>query len=179
MTATCFDVKTYSFQPEERYFVDASVWLAVYGPTVPKDARARVYSDALKRLRTSNAAIFIDVIVMAELVNRWARFEYNQLAPPVPKFKDYRASADFTAVAADAAANLRSILKYVKRTGTPFANVNIDAILDQFASGGDDINDQLIAEKCRADGLILLADDADMAKYAIRLVTGNRKILPV
>lgn len=177
MTASCFDVETYPFQSSERYFVDASVWLAVYGPTVPKDKRARIYSDALKRLRSSSATIFIDVIVMTELVNRWSRFEYGQMPEPRPEYKTYRASPQFSAVAQDAAQQMRSILKYAKRTGTPFANVNIDIILARFGSGADDINDQLIAEKCRVDGLVLLADDGDMAKYDLRLVTGNKKVL--
>lgn len=179
MTATCFDVETYTFQSSEKYFVDASVWLAVYGPTVPKDRRARVYSNALMRLRTSNASIFIDVIVMAELVNRWSRFVHGQLPEPRPPFKTYRASPQFASVAQDVANQVRSILKYVKRTGTPFANVDIDSVLARFASGGDDINDQLIAEKCRLDGLVLVADDGDMARYDVRLVTGNKGLLRV
>ena len=177
MTATCRDVETYTFQSNEKYFVDASVWLAVYGPTVPRDRRARIYSDALKHLRASNAAIFIDVIVMAELVNRWSRFEYGQMPEPRPTFKTYRASPAFAAVARDAATQMRNILKYVKRTGTPFANVDMDIVLTRFASGVDDINDQLIAEKCRLDGLVLVSDDGDMARYDLELVTGNGRLL--
>jgi predicted nucleic acid-binding protein len=177
LTATCYDVETYAFPSSEKYFVDSSVWLAIYGPTVPKDRRATIYSDAWKRLRTNNAAVFIDVLVMSELVNRWSRLEWGQLPEGRPDFKTFRTSPQFVPIAQHAANELRRILKNVKRTGTPFANTDIEVLLTQFASGAHDINDQLIAEKCRLDGLVLVSDDGDMAKYDLQLVTGNRKVL--
>lgn len=173
------DVTAYVFDKTAAYFVDANVWLYVFGPMPPGDWRSRVYSSAWKRLRASGASIFIDVLVTSEIMNRWTRIEYARLGGDVQfgSFKDFRSTQDFRAVASDIAAAMRSILKHAKRTGTPFANVNLEATLNEFAAGTMDFVDLLICESCRAKPFILITHDGDMNVDGVDVITGNKRLL--
>jgi len=174
-----YDVTTHLFDKTAAYFIDANVWLYVFGPMPPSDWRSRVYSNAWKRLLTSGANVFIDVLVASEIMNRWARIEYARLGGDVKfgSFKDFRSTPDFRSVASDITATLRSILKYAKRTGTPFANVNLEATLNDFAAGTMDFVDSLICESCRAKPFILITHDGDMKVDGVDVVTGNKRLL--
>ena len=173
------DITTYTFDTTAAYFVDANVWLYVFGPMAPGDWRSRVYSSAWKRLRASGAPVFIDVLVTSEIMNRWARIEYARLGGDARfgAFKDFRSTQDFRSVASDIATAMRSILKYAKRTGTPFANVNLEATLNEFAAGTMDFVDLLICESCRARRFILITHDGDMTVEGVDVVTGNKRLL--
>ena len=175
-----FDITSYVFDPNKGYFVDTNIWLFIDGPMPPTEARSRTYSMAMKRLMTSGAKIFVDVLVVSEFMNRFARMEYTQAGgeSSYGGFKQYRRSPAFPAVAADIASAVRRMLKTAQRTGTPFANIDVDPVLGLYATGTVDLADALMCESCGTKGHILITDDADMDSAPIPIVTANRKLLP-
>jgi predicted nucleic acid-binding protein len=179
VTSPRFDIRSYTFDSATSYFIDANVWLDVYGPVGPGRARSIVYSEGLKRLRISGAKIFVDVLVTSEIMNRWARIEYARAGGDqlFHNFKAFRLGPQFRVVAADIVLALRAILAVAKRTGTPFANINFDPVLDTFVSGGIDLTDQLIAEACRSKKYVLITHDGDMKQIDVPIVSANANLL--
>lgn len=175
MTAPRYDIATYTFDPSVSYFLDTNVWFLVYGPLPPGDFRARLYSDAVKRLRSSRADTLVDALVVSEFANTWARFEFRRAGGT--DFKAFRNSTVFKPVAQDIAISLRSILLIAKPTGTAFANINLSALVMAFEAGSADINDLLIVETCRSKSCVLVTDDRDMKASDIAIVTGNPALL--
>lgn len=175
MRAARYDVTSYSFDPNASYFLDTNIWFLVYGPPAPGDRRAIIYSDAVKRLRSSGASVLIDALVMSEFANAWARFEFKRSG--TNDFKSYRKSGAFKLVAQDVAISLRSVLTLAKPANTAFANINVPGIVATFEKGSDDFNDLLIVETCRIKACVLVTDDGDMKNRDVPIVTANQAIL--
>jgi predicted nucleic acid-binding protein len=175
LSAPRFDVTKYVFDSATRYFLDTNIWFLVYGPATPGDPRAATYSDALKRLRASRAPVLIDAVVISELVNAWARFEFSRSG--AAKFKTFRNSAAFRPIAEEITVVLRSILSLARPTGTAFANINLAPVLSTFEKGGSDFNDLLLVETCRANACVLVTDDGDMQNVHVPIVTARQSLL--
>lgn len=175
MSAERYDIRSYAFDPSANYFVDTNVWLRVFGWLQPGDWRARIYTDAVNRLRASGAKTFIDAIVMSEFANSWARFEFRRTGET--DFKVFRRSGAFRIVARDIAASLRDILSLAMPVGTAFANIDVISLVAAFETGEKDFNDLLIAETCRSKSFLLVTDDADMKGSDVPIVTGNQVLL--
>jgi predicted nucleic acid-binding protein len=173
------DIDTYAFDRQSEYFLDTNVWLYVYGPMAPRNHFSRIYSNALKRLRNSGASVFIDVLVTSEFMNSWARLEYRRAGGDATfgEFKTFRTDAKFAPVAADIAYGIRQVLALANRTGTAFANINFDPVVDAFQTGSIDLCDQLIVETCRARKFVLLTNDGDMKKADVPIATANSSLL--
>ena len=175
MTSQRYGIATYPFDASVTYFIDTNVWFLVYGPASPTDRRVPLYSDAVKRLRSSGAAVLIDAVVVSEFVNAWTRFGFHRRGGR--DFKVYRESDAFKPVAQEIAIALRSILKFATRIQTPFANLDLNPVLDDFERGGADFNDLLIVETCQSRSCILITDDRDMKTAPVPIVTANALIL--
>jgi predicted nucleic acid-binding protein len=173
------DIRTHPFQKSDRLLLDASVWLSVYGPIVRRDWRTDVYSAALGRMVKCRCAIYLDVLVLSEFVNAFARLEYNQLRASVkPKdFKTFRKSPGFGPVARDIAANARKILGVSQRCGSRFEVVDIGAILAEYEQGRSGLNDQFLVEICKTESLTLVTHDSDFRASTIPVLTANRELL--
>jgi len=175
VSAGRYDVVSYSFDSSTSYFLDTNIWLLVFGPSAPGDRRARVYSDAVKRLRASGAKTFIDAIVVSEFANAWARFAFDRAR--AAKFKTFRNSGAFKPVAQDIAVSLRSMLLFATPIGTAFANIDLGSLVANFEGGDSDFNDLLIVETCRSKSFVLVTDDADMKDCDVPIVTANQALL--
>lgn len=175
MSAERYDIRSYAFDPSASYFVDTNVWLRVFGRMPPDDRRARVYRDAVNRLRASGAKTFIDAIVVSEFANARARFAFNRAGEV--DFKVFRSSGAFKVVARAIATSLRDILSLAVPVGTAFANIDVRSLVSAFEAGGKDFNDLLIVETCRSKSFVLVTDDADMKGCNVPIVTGNQVLL--
>ena len=175
MNAARYDIASYDFDPAATYFLDTNIWFLVYGPPAPGDPRVAVYSDAVKRLRSSRATTLIDALVVSEFANAWARFELRRAGRS--DFKSFRNSVSFKPVAQDIAMALRSILSFAKPASTAFANINLLGVVATFELGGEDFNDLLIVETCRSKSCVLVTDDGDMRSSDVPIVTANAALL--
>lgn len=169
-------VSGYTFQRTDQVFADANVWLSVYGQAVWARRRAGDYSAALRSIRESGCRLFIDVLVLSEFINAYARIEFQRLQPNV-EFKAFRRSPAFGPVAKAIESDAVRILRNCTRVGSGFEGVNITTLLAMFAQGASDFNDQIIAELCLTRGFKLITDDADFAASGLDILTANPKLL--
>jgi len=172
------DIRRHSFARTDRFFLDANIWFSVYGPIAYPNRRTKVYSAALRKMRTSKCTICVDVLVLSEFINSFARLVFNQLpeaSKPV-RFKDFRESDDFVAVSKEIAVNARKIIAQAERCELGFGVVDVAAILAEFESGPHDFNDQIIRELCKSEGLTLVTHDADFKGADIPILTANRRL---
>ncbi len=176
MASKAEDITRYRFDSSDRLLLDANIWLSVYGPQRPGDRRVAVYSSALDNILKAGSRVHIDVLVMSEFINTYARLKWQILAPS-SKFKEFRNSLQFESVAQDIAADARLVLKNCIRVDDRFELIGIDALLNEYAAGHSDFNDQVLAELCARNGLKIVTDDGDFRGCGIPVITANRRLL--
>ncbi len=181
MSDKALDTSKYLFTEKDKFFFDTNIWIYLYCPAYYASKRpVRLYSQALKSILTAKSLIFIDVLVMSEFINRYARLEYEKLADGVfSTFKGYRKDPSFKSTARAIANTSRRILKHCKQTQTPFELLDINAILTAYEADCPDFNDQIIAETCKANNLTLITHDSDFTDYGLTILTANKRILKV
>ena len=170
-------VKRYSFKHHDKLFLDANIWLLLYGPQKPQGNWVKIYSQVFQRILKAGSKIYTDVLVVSEFINRYARIKH-ELVAPCSKFKDFRKSPDFKPVAQDTAADVKkNILKHCRLIESGFSTVGMDDLLDEYAAGESDFNDQVITELCKTNGLTLITNDADFKCKDIPILTANNRLL--
>jgi predicted nucleic acid-binding protein len=180
MPGTIHRISTYRFRDTDRLLFDANVWLFLYSPQYgPNDSRVRVYSAALKNILAARSRIFVDALVLSEVINAMARFVYNTLPPGTRSrgFKTYRKSPAFKPVAKAIADACRRILGHATRIESEFPSLNIDNILSGYEGGTADFNDHVLAELCNKRDLTLVTDDGDLKGLSLTILTENRNLL--
>lgn len=177
MTNSAQAVATYNFRPEDQLLLDTNVWMLVYGPQKPGAARVATYSQALANILAANSRIYIDVLIVSEFINTYARLKWNVLGKPQRDFKRFRKTANFKPIAEEIAANLKQVLRHCSRIESDFAGFDINGLIDEYAAGHADFNDQILAELCKRRGLTLVTDDGDFRGQGIPVVTANRRLL--
>ena len=179
MAAEVLHVKDYHFTSDDELFLDANVWLLIHGPQRPgRGARKDNYSTAFRRILEAGSRIRIDVIVLSEIINRWARFHHQESDYGAKmSFKAFRNSDAFKSIAPDISADTRRILKQCSPMESGFTTLDMDALTTEYGNGGTDFNDQVIREACKRSGLKLVTDDADFAGEGVTILTANRRLL--
>ena len=137
------------------------------------------YTLVLQRIRSAGGQILLDGLVLSEFINAYARFVYNKLpAESRPAdFKTFRNSAAFKPIAGKIARQARKIIHKCQRTETGFETVDLETILTEYAAGGADFNDMMLAELCKAKGLKLVTHDSDFKGEDLTIITANRRLL--
>ena len=174
------DIYKHKFTDKDKLFLDTNIWFYIFGPQDPKYQKndwMAVYSWAFKRILKAKCDIYIDVIVVAEFINRYARLRWNVEKAPDVEFKDYRKSSDFKLVAQDIVADLKKVMEHCLRIENGFEILNIDVLLNEFGKGKSDFNDQVIAGICKSYGLTLLTNDGDFKNQDLPILTANSFLL--
>ncbi|MYC77332.1 PIN domain-containing protein [Candidatus Poribacteria bacterium] len=174
------EVRNYNFTDEDQLFLDTNIWFYIFGPQEPKYQRnrwMRIYSGAFKRILKAKSQIYIDVLVLSEFINRYARLKWNVDAPLDTEFKDFRTSQDFELVARNITADVKRLLNHCIRIKSGFAALDIDALLNDYATGDFDFNDQVITEICKNNRFTLITNDSDFKTQAIPILTANHSLL--
>ncbi len=179
MAGEVLHVKDYRFTSHDDLFLDANVWLYIHGPQRPGQGRRRDhYSNAFRRILEAESRVYIDVIVLSEIINRWARFHYQESDyAPQMGFKTFRDSAAFKLIAPSIAADTRRILNQCSPMESGFTKLDVDALTTEYGQGRADFNDQVIREACKRSGLKLVTDDADFAGDGVTILTANGRLL--
>ncbi len=177
MTNKALAVASYNFKPEDELFLDTNIWLLVFGPQRPGDRRVAAYSEALARILAAKCQIYIDVLIVSEFINTYARLKWNVMGNPHGNFKKFRNSPDFKQIAQDIAADVRRVLNHCSRVESGFKTLDINELIAEYADGNSDFNDQVIAALCQSKGLKLITDDGDFHGKGIPIVTANRRLL--
>jgi predicted nucleic acid-binding protein len=174
------DISRYVFQATDTLLLDANIWLFVYGPHRPGDRRVAVYSGALAKILRAKCQIYIDVLIVSEFINTYARLKYYIMYPNQhtrPQFKMFRQSSAFKPIAQGIASDVKRVLQHCTRVESGFASLDINALIEEYEKGGSDFNDQVLAELCKSRGLKLITDDKDFKGHDLVIVTANRRLL--
>lgn len=175
------DITVHKFAETDKLFFDANIWLSLYGPQgAPNDPRTQIYSNALAKAMRAKSQIWVDVLVVSEFINRFARIEYDIFYPKNarrPDFKQFRNSPEFKPISQAIAAAVRNILKLAARIESGFSVIDINALLTEFETSPNDFNDQILTGICTTNSLVLVTHDFDFKGKGINILTANRKIL--
>lgn len=180
MSKQIYRIESYTFNQTDVVLFDANVWMYLYSPQGEQYPKLKAkYESGLRRIRGAKGRIFIDVLVLSEFINAYARFVYNDLpsATKPANFKRFRKSADFKLVAEDIAKYSRRILEKTERTESGFESVDVRSLINEFAAGEVDFNDQMLAELCGANNLKLVTHDVDFEGENLTILTANPKLI--
>ena len=177
MKHKAIEVRRYNFTPQDRLFLDANIWFYLDGPHKSKSYWRTIYSEVFNRILKANSQIYIDVLVVSEFINRYARVKSGVIEPQPRTFKDFRNSPDFKLVAKDIAADVKRVLKYCTRIESGFEPLGIGDLLNDYATGNFDFNDQVITEICKNNGFTLITNDSDFKTQDIPILTANSNLL--
>lgn len=177
MAGEVLHVRDYRFTSADELFLDANVWLYIHGPQRPsRGPRTDYYSSAFRRILEAKCRIYIDVLVLSEIINRWARFHYQESGAGF-SFKAFRNSDAFKPIAFHIAADTRRILTQCSPVESGFTMLDMDALTAEYGHGRADFNDQVIRETCKRNLLKLVTDDADFAGEGVTILTANNRLL--
>ena len=173
MRHKAFEVRHYNFTPQDKLFLDANIWFYLYGPQKPGNRWARIYSTTFNRILNAKSRIYIDVLVVSEFINTYARQKKELVASHIKSFKAFRNSSYFKPIASDIAADAKHVMSHCSRLESGFATLAIDDLLTDYAAGDSDFNDQVITELCKSNGLTLITNDRDFRSQEIPILTVN------
>jgi hypothetical protein len=126
-------ISSYVFSPTDKLLFDANIWLLIYGPQGNPSANpTKVYSGALAKALQAKSHLYIDVLILSEIVNRYARLRHSLLSTDgkaSDKFKEFRNTSEFKSVAEEIADAAQQILKNCYRTSSGVEAVDIDSII--------------------------------------------------
>ena len=174
------DVRHHIYTSEDKLFLDANIWLYIFGPQEPKYQKRlwiNIYSEVFKSVLNANSQIYIDVLILSEFINRYARLKYQVDSPVDVEFKDFRKTEAFRIIAQDISNDVERMLKYCTRIECGFGDLHIQSLLSDYAKGDSDFNDHVLAELCKHNGFILITNDSDFKIQGIPILTANRYML--
>jgi len=180
MSSQTHQVTQYPYSQNDRLFLDANIWLLLYGPQYnPGDPRVIAYSAAIKSILAAKCQVFIDVLILSEFINRWTRFAYNvlpEMAHPTT-FKDFRKSQAFVRVAQETAVACRKVMAGCVPLESGFETLDAAKLVSDYETAQFDFNDQVLASLCETRQLKLVTDDADFSDQNLTILTANRRLL--
>ena len=187
MTHRVMRVSDYEFTSGDRLFLDANIWLYLVCPPAQKPEssdKSRVYSGAFADILKAGSRIYIDVLIISEFINRYARLRWEQWkleasdnVGNVKTLKAFRNSPAFTPIAWEISNDARRVLGFCSRVESGFEGLPINDLLHNYGMGKFDFNDQVIAELCKREGLTLVTDDGDFKYQGLSILTENRRLL--
>jgi hypothetical protein len=123
--------------------------------------------------------VAIDLLVMAEFINRYLREYYRVFHSADIRYKDYkdfRKSSEYSTAATNVSDELYHMLSDSIRINVDFVALDIDAIAKQFGLLSSDFNDVVFWKLCRDQRFILVSDDADCLFGDIPVISANNRI---
>lgn len=179
MKNKAYNLASYSFGPDEQVLVDTNVWLYLFpAPGDPSHNFAQQYSTAFANLVSAQAKPILDPSVLSEYLNRYIRIEWEgSYKSQYTKFKEFRNSYDFSAVASAAETYAKKILSFCKIHSIPANELDLNEALSDFSKGGADFNDALLVDICKKRNLKLMTNDGDFQQGGIEVLTTNPRLL--
>lgn len=171
------DIRHYNFTSQDKLFLDANIWLYLYGPPKPRSYWRPIYASVFNYMVRAKSRIYIDVLVVSEFINAYARMKQKVVAPYINTFKNFRSSPYFKPVAEDIADDVELVLSHCLKTESGFTALPMDDLLADYISGDFDFNDQVITEICKNNGFTLITNDSDFKTQEIPILTANSNLL--
>lgn len=171
------EIRHYNFTAQDKLFLDANIWLYLYGPPKLRSYWRSIYTSIFNRILRAKSRIYIDVLVVSEFINAYARLKWRNASSYPNTFKTFRSSSDFKTVAQDIVTHIQQIMKHCTRMESGFTTLPINDLITDYATGNLDFNDQVITEICKNNGFTLITNDSDFKTQEIPVLTANTKLL--
>ncbi len=171
--AANYELQDFSHLKSRNIFVDANVLIYLFWPTGQHSFEKR-YARTFQKLLKQENKLFVDFLVISEVINRVVRIEYKKLNPD-QKFKDFRNSQKGKNVLEDISIIVKyNILNRFNVIEKSFDKQNIEhfLIVDEL-----DFVDKAIVSICVENNLVLLTNDRDFKNSGLDILTGNPHIL--
>ncbi len=179
MPSSIIPIDTYVFRETDNLLFDTNIWFYLYGPQGKSDAKTTTYSKALKQIISAKSRIVVNILILSEFANRYARNEFNKWKGkgPVREFKGFRRHPDFLPIAQGIEVSIRKILSWSEKISTGFEKLDMNALLATFDSQKLDFNDMILVNLCKEKDLMFVTHDGDFADSGITILTANQTLL--
>lgn len=164
------NVSTYEPLPDDNFFFDTNVWIAVFEPTGNTRQHAQsAYSSFFDKILNSGSEIHISSMVVSEFINVVLRIDFNLWKEAEGKQyadfkKDYRTTERYKDKSTMIATTLKNkILPHSTRINDKFNKIKIACLFDDLHNS--DFNDLYIIELARNKNLKIVSDDHDLFSY--------------
>ncbi len=178
---TISNVEHYTFSSTDALFFDTNIWLSIYGPVPYLRKRSQKYSSCMRDVLVAGAKINIDSMIISEFINRFSKIEFDRFSGKFSgkynSYKAFRNSKDFKPTAEEISIAVGKILKNCTKCEIEFSVIDMGDLMNEFANGGVDFNDQMLAELCAKQGFTLVTDDGDFKCSQIEILTANPRLL--
>lgn len=171
--ATKYSLQNIAQIQNQSVFVDANVLIYLFWPT-GSFWWEQNYASAFRSLLRQGNNLFIDFLIISEVVNRILRIEHQKINPTL-KFKEFRNSPE----GKDALEDIYTIIKndILNRFNVIGKNFNKKEIENYLVVDELDFVDKATVELCKENTLILLTNDKDFKVTDLDILTGNPNIL--
>lgn len=178
--ATKYSTQNIAALQSRKVFFDANVLIYIFWPSGAYNWES-YYSTAFNRLLRQNNGLYVDFIVISEIINRTHRLEYdkhlrsNAISKSALPYKQYRNSADGQTALSDIHLMVETnILDTFTIIGKSFSKAEIQSFLTLEPL---DFADKGILLTCQENGCVLLTNDIDYKAADIDILTSNPAIL--
>lgn len=171
--ATNYKLQDYAHLSGKDIFVDANVLIYLFWATGQHSFESN-YARVFRNLLRQGNKLYVDFLVISEVVNRVLRIEHQKLNSN-QKFKEFRNSQDGKDVISDIYLIVQNdILSSFKIIGKSFNKIDIEGflIVDQL-----DFVDKATVSVCTENNFVLLTNDRDFKNSGLDILTGNPHIL--
>lgn len=154
-------------------FLDANILIYLFWPTGQHNFEQN-YARVFRNLLRQGNSLFVDFLVISEVINRVVRIEHQKLNPS-QKFKDFRNSQDGKDALNDIYIIVKNdILNRFNVVGKIFNKQEIEncLVVDEL-----DFVDKATVTLCKENNLVLLTNDSDFKNVDLDILTGNPDIL--
>jgi len=154
-------------------FVDANVIIYLFWPT-GSIWWEQNYATAFRKLLKQRNDLYIDLLIISEVVNRVLRIEYKKINP-AHNFKAFRNSQHGKEALEDIYTIIKNnILNRFDVIGKAFSKQEIEnfLVVDEL-----DFIDKATVEICKENALVLLTNDKDFKDTGLEILTANPNIL--
>lgn len=158
---------------DRNIFLDTNVLIYLFWPTGNLSFEEN-YARAFGVLLRQKNKLFVDFLVISEVINRILRIEHKKLNP-AQTFKEFRDSQNGKDAMNDIYVIVRdNILKQCDVIGKTFNKQDIEncLIVDEL-----DFVDKATVTLCKENALLLLTNDKDFRNVDLDILTGNPHIL--
>lgn len=178
-------MEDYRFRPQDKLFFDTNIWLILFGLQEPKNSnKIRIYSSAFDRILKAKSKIYIDLLIVSEFINTYARQKWrlkkldgNLSEKYKESFKKFRNSSHFKSIAQQIGDDTNRVLRFCHKIEDEFEKLNTNCLIDEYTYGNHDFNDQVLRELCKSRKLKLITDDIDFKGEEIPVLTANKRLL--
>jgi len=183
MIRKSIDIRKYRFSEKDRLFLDANIWLLIYGPTPRSDKDKffkNIYSNSFKNMLLKNSKIFLDELVLSEFINAFRQLEFKRIKPEFEwhlGFKTFRKDQEFIKIAKEISLQSRKVINLCQRCDSFFSYMDLGPILEEYEKGHSDFNDWMYIELCKKNDFLFVTNDRDFKDSGIQMLTANSSLL--